>query len=266
MNSLVPSVRRFFGALDLHLLPRALNFILPHRCLICAKKLLTGPALCSSCWAQQAPITQPCCHRCGLPFEFDTGVEQACAACITRPPAYNWCRTALAYEGIGRDLILSLKQRGRLANGAYMARLLVPFVIAQYGRKEQQIAAGQLPPLLVPIPLHPSRLRRRRFNQAQVIAHHLEIMGAGELMLGQLLRCRMTASQHGLGRKARARNLQGAFSLAPTAVEIFAGRDVVLVDDVLTTGATVESATTTLRHAKPKSIGVVCATRAAGTR
>ncbi len=157
------------------------------------------------------------------------------------------------YNDTSRQLVLAYKYGGRIA----LARLLARLIAARL----PEPAAGKTPPLLVPVPLHRWRLWSRGFNQAALLARELERLGKGEAAVAALVRHRRTPHLGGLGRTERERVLTGAIRLAPAQARRIAGRDVVLVDDVLTSGATSRACIAAIAAAGPASIAVACFAR-----
>lgn len=227
----------------------AIRFVMPSVCPRCGRSV-EGAALCASCWSQARFVVPPLCLRCGLPFDYDAGGKTWCGACIATPPAFRSARAALAYDDVSRDLILALKHGDRTD----LVPLLVPHLL--------RAGADLLSPasLLVPVPLHPRRLLARRFNQAALLA--LSLGGAtGVPVAPRLLRRRRhTPSQGHLGASARRRNLQGAIALGKYEADL-RGIDIVLIDDVMTTGATVEACARVLLKAGAGDVDVLTVAR-----
>lgn len=212
---------------------RMLDVLLPPVCLNCGEVVDSPGRLCAPCWTGISFIAPPFCACCGLPFPFDLGPGALCAACIASPPRYGRARAVLRYDDHSRGLVLRLKHADRLegaaAFGLWMARAGADL-----------LAPGSL---IAPVPLWRWRLFRRRYNQSALLALGIGRAAGPELTVipDLLVRRRSTGSQAGLGRTQRARNVQGAFALGPAHGEVVRGRAVVLVDDVLTTGATLEA-------------------------
>ncbi|RNJ62963.1 MAG: ComF family protein [Porphyrobacter sp. IPPAS B-1204] len=201
----------------------------------------------------------PRCPSCGVAISSQAGLCGTCWATLDVPaqadvpghavPVY----AATYYNDTSRKLVLAYKHGGRIA----LARLLARMIAAQLPEPQ----AGARLPLLVPVPLHRWRLWQRGFNQAALLASELARMGKGEVEVAGLLRHRRTPNLGGLGRDARERVLTGAIRLNPGHAMQFAGRDVVLVDDVLTSGATSRACIAAIASAKPASIAVACFAR-----
>lgn len=160
---------------------------------------------------------------------------------------------ATYYNDTSRKLVLAYKHGGRLA----LSRLLARLMAAQMPEPDP----NRTPPVLVPVPLHRWRLWQRGFNQAALLARELERLGKGKAVVGALVRHKRTPNLGGLGREARERVLTGAIKLGPSQTQRLAGRDVVLVDDVLTSGATSRACIAAIAAAAPASITVSCFAR-----
>lgn len=218
-----------------------LHLILPVDCAGCGAALAGDPVpfFCRSCWSRIAPLSGPACPRCGRPFASSLSLQHSpghlCEACRTRRPAYTRAWSGYPYEPPLQDAIHLFKYRGKVALARALGALL---------------QAASPPPavdVIMPVPLHPARLRDREFNQALLLADRLA--GAWKLPVScdNLYRVRPTASQTELTRAARLKNLRRAFALRhPDDV---AGRRILLVDDVFTTGTTVNECAKALRRA-----------------
>ncbi|MEM8919959.1 MAG: ComF family protein [Pseudomonadota bacterium] len=235
-------------------LARTINgLVWPPRSLITGE-LVEGPGLIEpEYWRMLDFVTAPLCIRCGAPFEAYLGeaadADQSCAACIAKPPAYDRARAALAYSDVSRDLILPLKYAGRRDGLALMASWTV-----NAGKELCDDAE-----LIVPIPLHYTRLARRGFNQAGWLAAAISRQTGVPLSVDALKRVRATPTQAGKSARGRRRNVAGAFSVRrPKRVK---DRRILLVDDVFTTGATVEACAKVLRRAGAVSVDVVTVAR-----
>jgi ComF family protein len=171
------------------------------------------------------------CDGCGLPLPYDAGAGVRCPACAARPRAFARARAACLYDQHSRDLVLKLKHADRPEIGAVFAGWLARAAAPLLAEAE----------VIAPVPLHPLRLFARRYNQAAEIARPLARRARLPFLPGALVRRRATASQGGKSGRGRRLNVKGAFAVPPGAAGRIAGRRILLVDDVLTTGATAEA-------------------------
>jgi ComF family protein len=240
---------------------RLLDLLLPPRCLKCGTQVEQQGALCPGCWKDLTFLSAPLCARCGYPFEFEPfefepvefekAHDSLCAQCIRRPPAFGRARAVFRYDDASRGLVLSFKHRDRTdaasAFGAWLARAGAPLLADA--------------DLIMPVPLHWLRLFRRRYNQAALLAGALSRASGRPAVYDALIRSRPTPSQGGLGREARRRNVRGAFRVRPGRAAALAGRRILLVDDVLTTGATAEECARALYGAGAAAVDLLTLAR-----
>lgn len=244
-------------------LTAALDLVFPPFCPLCAERL--GPArrdpLCGRCWLGLERIAVPGCRRCGLPFGAFAGevaTEAAasggrglCAACRRHRPTFAYARAAARYGAHVREALHAFKFGGRRALAAPLGDL-----VAELG------SGLPLPALdvIVPVPLHPRRERERGFNQSWLLARRVgaawQVTARGDVLTRRIA----TAPQTALGAEARRLNVDGAFHVKRP--ELVAGRHVVLVDDIMTTGATAGACARVLREAGAATVGVVTVARA----
>jgi ComF family protein len=238
MARLAAAARTMFGL--------ALGVALPQLCAAC-REPVGGEGLCAACWSKLSFIAPPYCERLGIPFPFDPGPGLLSMEAIADPPAYNRARAAVRFDEIARTLVHALKYGDRLDLAPMMGRWM-----ANAGRELTREAD-----LLVPVPLHWRRQWARRFNQSALLAEVVAKANGVRVSHGALKRVKATAQQVGLGRSERALNVQGAFGVRPEARIEVAGRRLVLVDDVLTSGATIEACTRALMRAGAAGVDVL---------
>ncbi len=220
-----------------------LGLALPPTCIACGS--ITGAAggLCGPCWGSLSFISRPYCERTGAPFSHDPdrvfGDGWVSAEALADPPAYDHARAAVTFDDVARGLVHKLKYADRLDLAAPLARLML-----QAGTDLTATAE-----IIVPVPLHPLRLWRRKFNQAALLARHIGAATGLRVDSTALVRRRRTPSQTALGRAARRANVAGAFAVQQSATHRIEGRRVLLVDDVYTTGATLDVCALALRRA-----------------
>jgi ComF family protein len=225
----------------------ALDFALPPRCPGCGEVVAEPHRFCLDCWARLTFLGEPCCARCGLPFAF--AGEGLCGGCLAEPPAFDRLRAAVAYGEVSRRVALRLKYSGRPG----LAATLAHFMLRHLGR-----GGGGEAPLLVPVPLHRWRIWSRGYNQAALIASALSRRTGLPAELALLRRTRATPPLRGLGRRERALAVRGAFEVAASARPRLAGRAIVLVDDVYTSGATASACARALKRSGAGPVEVLC--------
>ena len=244
------TIRSGHGGLG-HLARAVLDAVLPPRCLSCGTVVAGDGALCPPCWGRLAFIGAPHCARCGLPFAFEATPEALCGGCVRREPIYGRARAALHYDDASRPLVLAFKH----GDGTHATPALARWM-AQAARDLADNAD-----LIVPVPLHRWRLFRRRYNQSALLAQALARIVDRPAATGILVRRRSTPSQGGLSRTGRIANVRGAFAIAGQQAEGPRGRRVLLVDDVMTTGATLSECARVLRRAGAAQVDVVTLAR-----
>ena len=226
---------------------RALDVALPPLCPSCREPLGDGIGLCAACWSKLSLIEPPFCSRLGIPFAYDPGPGVISMEAIADPPAYQRARAAVRYDDVARALIHAYKYGDRLD--------LAPLIgnwMARAGRELLAESDG-----LIPVPLHWRRLWARRFNQSATLARAISAAAGVPVIDDALQRVRPTAQQVGLSKSARAENVQGAFRVTPDGKGKVSGRRLVLVDDVLTSGATSDTCARALLRAGAKQVDVL---------
>jgi len=220
---------------------------LPPLCPSCREPLADASGLCPSCWSRLSLIEPPFCARLGIPFAYDSGPGLLSMEAIADPPAYDRARAAVRYDDVARKLVQALKYSDRLDLAPMMGRWM-----ARAGREILADAEA-----LIPVPLHWRRLWARRFNQSATLAGVISNLSGVPVAHGSLKRVRATPQQVGRSKTDRAENVQGAFRVAADQRTAVAGRRVVLVDDVLTSGATIDACTRALLRAGAAHIDVL---------
>jgi ComF family protein len=230
----------------------ALDLALPPLCPAC-RQPVEGRGLCPACWSKLSFITRPYCERLGIPFVYDPGPGILSMEAIAHPPAYHRARAAVRFDEISRALVHALKYADRLDLAPMMGRW-----IAHAGRELLAEADA-----LVPVPLHWRRLWARRFNQSAMLAAAISRETGLPVAAGALKRVKPTVQQFGLSRTERAANVQGAFRVPPDGKAAVTRRRLVLIDDVLTTGATVDGCARALLRAGAANVDVLVFARVA---
>ncbi len=231
----------------------ALDLLLPPHCLTCDAPVTAPGQLCAACFERISFIVAPCCARCGLPFSDFGGdsVNGLCPACTAAPPPWEQACAAFRYDDYSRRLILPLKYADRTDLADALAPMMAHAGAALLARAD----------LLVPVPLHRRRLLARRYNQAVLLARALARPTGLPLLSDALVRTRATMPLASLGASARAEALRGAFAVRPGREAALAGRRVLLIDDILTSGATCGACAEALRGAGATGVDVLVAAR-----
>ena len=243
--------REGIAALPRRWLATALDALLPPRCLGCSAAVDRPGRLCPACWSAVDFIAPPFCACCGLPFEHEEGGRALCGACVGDPPPYDFARAVLRYGALSRGLVIAFKWRDQThaapAFAEWMARAAQPVI--------------QNADWVTPVPLHRRRLFERRYNQAALLAREIGRLAGVPFAPDLLVRTRATPIQGGLTRRQRIDNLRGAIAVRPARRQRIEGRRIVLVDDVMTTGATAAACARALKRAGALRVHVVTLAR-----
>jgi ComF family protein len=224
-----------------------MDFALPPRCPGCGVITPDPDQFCATCWQALHFLGEPCCESCDLPLPYAVAEGAQCAACLAQPPRHSGIKAAVAYGPISREIALKLKHGGKIG----LARL-----VAQQLRRHLSALPDSL--LLVPVPLHWTRLWRRRYNQSALIAAQLARLSPAEYCPDLLVRTKATRSLGGLSARERAKMVKGAFAIRPKQQGRVQGRSVVLVDDVYTSGATADACVRALLKAGATDVTIFC--------
>lgn len=227
--------------------------VLPPRCLACGETVEEADALCGRCWGGITFFAPPWCVCCGLPFPHPMGEDAVCGDCARERRAWDRARAVLRYDKNSRGLLLGLKH----ADHTHVANAFGRWMYRAGG----EVLAGA--DVVVPVPLHWTRLLHRRYNQAALLAHAIRAAGGPPVAVDWVVRRRRTPSQGHLGPMARERNVRGAFALRQGVSVV--RRRIVIVDDVMTTGATADECARVLKRAGATFVGVLTLARALRT-
>lgn len=223
------------------------NALLPPQCVHCGTLVGTPGGLCGPCWSRLELISRPVCDRTGLAFAFDPGPGIVSARALADPPEWDRLRAVSEFDDVSRALIHALKYYDR-----HEVVKLMGTMMAQAGKELLNEAD-----MIIPVPLYRLRQWQRRFNQAILLADEISAASGVCIAKNVLKRVRSTPQQVGLKKKQRRDNLKGAFEVDASAQHSLYGKKIVLVDDVMTTGATATACSKVLRKAGCEQINVV---------
>lgn len=228
-----------------------IDYALPERCPSCGDISTDGSSFCAICWPKIQFLNPPWCESCALPFAYEQPAGTRCAACLADPPLHDGIRAAVAYDSLTRKIALRLKYGGRIGLARLIARHLL-----------RHLPADRTGLIIVPVPLHWTRLWTRSFNQSALIAQ--ELARLADLSYGPdiLLRTRRTPSLRGLSGKARRKAVAHVFRANPAKAHLLPGARIILVDDVLTTGATSDGCVKALKKSGANWVQLFCWARA----
>ena len=236
------------------LLTALVDLLFPPLCCSCKEFIHDGRPLliCDDCLAGVVPLAGPLCPRCGRTYPDGAGGDHVCGPCLTGPPPFAAARGAVVFDGTVRELIHRFKYHGQVTLRRPLARLAIDQLAG--------FVAHHRPEVIVPVPLHTKRLRHRGFNQAVLLGEALAKEWRLPLQRHNLRRSRWTEPQVNLAAAEREANVKGAFVLAEPA--LVAGKRVLLVDDVYTTGSTVRECARVLKKGGAAEVVVVTVARA----
>jgi ComF family protein len=233
---------------------QGLNMLLPPLCVMCEQMVGESHGFCGECWRGFSFIAAPHCSCCGIPFEYEgQGIndDALCGGCVQDKPDFAYARAALVYNDASKKIILPFKHVDRTDYARAIARLMLN---AGQTLIEQADA-------LMPVPLHFTRLFARRYNQAALLVHHLSQATDKPMLLHILKRTRSTQTQGHLSREQRQKNVKNAFEIKQADLSDINGKRLLLVDDVLTTGATANACAVTLLKAGAARVDVLTLAR-----
>jgi len=233
------------------LLTYILNLILPPQCLSCKSAIDQNGNICARCWRALNFISEPLCDACGYPFAYEAPGIKFCGPCSRKAPPYDKARAALRYDDASRDLVTGLKFSDKTHQAGGFAKMMAS-IGGQLLKETDYIA---------PVPLHKFRLLKRRYNQAALLAKGIADISGKPIIYDALLRKINTPPQSSLNRKERQKNVKSAFILNEKHRAKIKGKTILLIDDVMTTGATINSSALVLKRAGAWRVNVLTLAR-----
>jgi len=234
-------------SLAVSVLKPLVDLVLPPRCPGCGVLVEDDLQFCGDCWNALRFISAPACTACGKPFAQGRDDDLVCAECLARPPLHDGIKAAVLYDDLSRSIVLRLKHGGKIG----LARLVAKHL-------ERHLPADGSDVVLVPVPLHRWRLWRRGFNQSILIARALAAKRSLKIETDVLRRTRATPPLKGMTRQQRAVAVRGVFDIPAVRRDRIAGRHVLLIDDVYTTGATANACVRLLKKAGAARVTIFC--------
>lgn len=234
------------------ILTPVIDFVFPPRCPVCRAPVIEHGGMCVECWGKLKVPTGTCCSKCQRPLGEGSGAtaDLVCAPCMAEPPRHAGIAAATLYNDTARALVLALKHGRRIGLAPMMARMIAPRL---------PVLEGEW--LLIPVPLHRWRILKRGYNQSALLASELSRRIGQRLLVDGLVRSKSTPSLGRLNKNARARVLSGAIAPHPRRMGVLKGANVVLVDDVMTSGATSNACIIALRKAGVAQVRLACFAR-----
>jgi len=226
---------------------KAIDIIFPPKCLSCKVYIESDGGLCHKCWEEIDFISSPQCYSCGTPFEIQTSNDNICGKCIATPPKYSMARSVLRYNEKSSKLITNFKYYDSTHACHHFARWL-----SRTG--EDMIADTDI---ITPVPLHKMRLLTRRYNQCALLCNSLSELTGKVTYNNLLIRHKNTKPQAGLEFNKRINNVKSAFKINPDLIEQINNKNILLIDDVMTTGSTIDSCTKTLLKSGARNVYVL---------
>jgi ComF family protein len=234
-----------------HIFQTMLNWVLPERCPCCGSITAAGGPFCATCWQRLEFLGPPWCRACATPFEFDRGDDAYCASCIAKPPRHDGIRAAVKYDDLSAQVALRLKYGGKIG----LARVIAQQMLRHLPEERDQL-------VITPVPLHWTRIWSRSFNQSALIGNQLAGLSGIEFAPDILVRHKRTPSMRGLDHKRRRKAVGSAFALHPKYKGTIKERKIILIDDVLTTGATSDGCVAVLKRGGANWVQIFCWARA----
>lgn len=228
-----------------------LSLIFPTKCPVCYSIIRAGNHLCFKCWGEIDFITDPSCTKCSYPFEFDIGIDSLCGSCIEQEHYFDSAISVMRYGDSSKRIVHKLKYGDKAHIAKNVARLM-------YTRIKKELNGVDV---IVPVPMHRKKIRRRLYNQSALIASHLSRISNIPSIANCLTKTRHHAPQTGLRSELRKSNVRNSFAINEGYLPSIHNKNILLVDDVYTTGATVDECSKILKQACCDKVTVIAFAR-----
>lgn len=226
---------------------KILDIIFPPCCISCGENVNESGTICHKCWGEINFISDPQCNICGFPFDFEISNNPICAACAKEKPHFSKARAVFLYDDSSKKMVTSFKYTDRIENRKAYAKWM-----ARIG--ENLIADADF---LIPVPIHLRKLISRKYNQAGLLAQEISKISGKKTVTNALIRKKHTIKQASLNRRIRFQNISGAFNVNDKFSTILEGKRILLIDDVITTGATADECAKILKKARVANVDVL---------
>lgn len=230
---------------------KLISIIFPSKCIACSSIVSAGSKICSICWGKLEFISSPSCAKCDYPFEFDIGHDALCGSCLNEAPLFDKAISVLRYTALSKVMVHRLKYSDKLHIAKHFASLLFKKIHKDVHKFD----------FIIPVPMHRKKMRSRFYNQAALMVTHLSGYSAIVPLHNGLLKTKHHKSQTGLSRGIRKENVKNTFGINKKYISLIKGKNILLVDDVYTTGATVNECSKVLRRSGCGSITVITLAR-----
>lgn len=234
-----------------NILDKLQDVIFPTKCPICFSIINPEGQFCFECWGNIYFISDPSCQRCDYPFEFDIGADSLCASCIEQEHYFNRAISVMKYGDASKRIIHKLKYADKIHIAKNIASLM-------YSKLNKEGIAADF---IVPVPMHRKKIRKRLYNQSALIANHLSRISNIPILANALKKIKHHSPQTGLRRELRKSNIKNTFSINREYVSDIHNKALLLVDDVYTTGATVDECSRILKQSYCSEVNVITLTR-----
>lgn len=228
-----------------------LGLVFPSKCIACHVGIGVDSRICFECWKQIEFISHPSCPKCDYPFEFEIGDSMICGNCVKNEMHFDNSKSVFRYGEVSKILVHKLKYSDKLHVAKYLATLMFKKIQSEKGKFD----------FIIPVPMHRKKLRSRFYNQAALIARHLSSLSSIPFLPNGLSKTLNHPPQTGLRRELRKNNVKNSFAITKKYVNLIAGKNILLIDDVYTTGSTVNECSRVLKNALCAHITVVTAAR-----